>query len=135
MGYLYPKRKPEEGRPRGTVKRYPFEQTRLGFMLKYEVPHVYDLILRLTPRPGRSAPPMEIILAVCTASPDPSLRKPKFHRWLAQYAQKGVLCGRAKMPTPERMVFYHNLRRRKLARFVSETEKTAADSIPSDEDF
>jgi hypothetical protein len=83
-------------------------------MLKYEVPQVYDLIQSLTPIKKRKAPPVEIIRTVCAASPDPSLRKPKFHRWLEQYERSGVCCRRPKLPTPERMAFYYNLRRRKL---------------------
>jgi hypothetical protein len=114
------KRKREDGRPRGSYKIYPFEQTRLGFFLKYEVPVVYDLILSLTPPRERKAPPVDVIRAVCAASPDPSLLKPKFFRWLERYESSGVLCRRPKLPSVARMAFYYNIRSRKLARSVNE---------------
>ena len=37
----------EDGRPKGTLKRFPFDETRLGFMLRYEMPVVYYLLRRL----------------------------------------------------------------------------------------
>ncbi len=125
------KRRKQDGRPRGTYRIYLFEQTRLGFMLKYEVPVVYDLIMSLTPPKERRAPPVEIIRAVCAASPDPSLRKPKFQRWLEQYETSGVLCHRPKMPTPARMAFYHSIRSHKLALSVNAMNREkCATSVP-----
>ena len=35
------KRPGKSGRPKGTYKRYLFEETKLGFFLKYEVPEVF----------------------------------------------------------------------------------------------
>ena len=40
-------RRREDGRPRGTLKRFPFDETRLGFMLRYEMPVVYHLLRHL----------------------------------------------------------------------------------------
>ena len=40
-------RKREDGRPKGILKRFPFDETRLGFMLRYEMPVVYYLLRRL----------------------------------------------------------------------------------------
>mgnify|MGYP000458877157 CR=1 FL=1 len=40
-------RKREDGRPQGTLKRFPFDETRIGFMLRYEMPVVYHLLRRL----------------------------------------------------------------------------------------
>ncbi len=39
-------RRKQDGRPKGTLKRYRFDETRLGFMLRYEVPVVYDVLMR-----------------------------------------------------------------------------------------
>ncbi len=129
------KRKKEDGRPKGTYKIYPFEQTKLGFMLKYEVPEVYDLILTLTPTTKRKAPPVEIIRTVCAASPDPSLRKAKFFRWLEEYERSGVMCGRPTILTPKKMVFYHVLRKHKLERLQREMEEANALTDTSGNNF
>lgn len=73
----FPRRK-EDGRPTGTYKKYRFEETRLGFLLKYEAPVVYGIIMNLTPRAVYPEPKADLIEQVCRASGDPSLRKPKF---------------------------------------------------------
>ena len=41
-------RKKQDGRPKGTLKRYRFCQTRLGFMLRYEVPVVYGVLMNVS---------------------------------------------------------------------------------------
>lgn len=129
------KRKKEDGRPKGTYKIYSFEQTKLGFMLKYEVPEVFDLILSLSPKCKRKAPPVIIIRTVCAASPDPSLRKPKFFRWLEEYERSGVMCGRPTLPTAQRIVYYHNLRKHKLESRQREMEEENSLMDNSENDF
>ena len=115
--------KKENGRPRGTNKRFPFEQTRLGFMLKYEVPVVYDLIMNMTPPGPFPEPPYLLIKILCAASDDPSLKKPKFFRYLGEYAQKGLYCLRGKKNTPEREAFYSAIRKKKLDRFILQNQQ------------
>lgn len=114
---LSPNRRPEEGRPIGTLKKYPFEQTRLGFMIRYEMPIVYYLIRRLFPA-SDSEPSVEIIERLCRVSNDPSTQKPKFQRYLREYAKCGVCCKRAKLLTPERKNYYEMLRKHKMQKYV-----------------
>ncbi len=120
---LSPRRK-EDGRPTGTYKKYRFEETRLGFLLKYEAPAVFSIILNLTPRAVFPEPKVELIEQVCRASGDPSLRKPKFFRYLEEYRDMGIYCRRPKRLTPERASYYERLRKKKLARFIRENQST-----------
>lgn len=119
----FPHRK-EDGRPRGTYKKYPFEETRLGFLLKYEAPVVYSIILNLTPQSVFPEPKVELIEQVCQASGDPSLRKPKFYRYLEEYRYLGIYCRRPKRLTPERKAYYEKIRKKKLACFIRENRQT-----------
>ena len=120
---LQKSRKPEEGRPRGTLKRFPFEQTRLGFMLRYEMPVVYCLLRQLCP--GRPfEPDWRVVETVCRGSKDPSAGKPKFRRYLAEYAGQGVYCRRGKRLTSERKVYYEGMRRRKTEEYVRRNRRT-----------
>ncbi|MEG0646454.1 MAG: hypothetical protein RR471_04715 [Bacteroides sp.] len=116
-------RKKEDGRPKGTLKKFPFEQTRLGFMLKYEAPVVYGIILNMTPKVPFPAPLISVIETVCKASGDPSLRKPKFARYLVEYAKTGIYCKRGKRMTPAREYFYESIRKTKLERFIRENKR------------
>lgn len=88
-------------------------------MLRYEVPLVYHLLYILAPRHTRFEPEWEVVKAVCDASDDPSLRKPKFYRYLEEYRQHGVCCRRAKRLTPSRLAYYESVRRRKISDFVT----------------
>lgn len=117
-------RKKEDGRPKGTLKKFPFEQTRLGFMLKYEVPVVYSIIMNMTPKAPFPAPLVAVIETVCKASRDPSLRKPKFARYLAEYAKIGIYCKRGKRMNPAREAFYESIRKTKLERFIRENKRS-----------
>lgn len=117
------KRRKEDGRPRGTFKRFPFEQTRLGFMLRYEMPVVYYLLKRLSPPAPLFEPQWWLVDAVCRASKDPSYDKPKFKRYLAEYASKGVYCKRGKRLTPGRLVYYESVRRKKLEAFIQRNRR------------
>lgn len=117
------KRPGKRGRPPGTYKRYPFEQTKLGFFLKYEVPEVFCLIMHSLP-PGRyRVPPLPLVRIVCAASKDPSLRKPKFRRYMALYERDGLYCRRATVMTPEKKPFYDEMYRRKLEKFIGRNRK------------
>lgn len=115
--------KKEDGRPKGTLKKYKFEQTRLGFMLKYEVPLVYDILMEASTPCLFTAPPVRLVKAVCGASDDASLRKPKFQRYLADYESNGLCCKRAKILTPERKVYYDSIRKKKMAAYIRKNKK------------
>lgn len=113
-------RYPEDGRPKGTYKRFAFWQTPLGFMLRYEVPIIYHVLRMLAPRQVIFEPPYQVVKAVCDASPDPSLLKPKFRRYLEHYRSHGLYCRRAKRLTPARRAYYEALRRRKIAAYIAQ---------------
>lgn len=108
----------EDGRPKGTRKKYKFEETPLGFMLKHEVPAAYAVIMRMTPKGLFPEPTVRVIELVCNASPDASLSKPKFQRYLDLYKRDGIYCGRAKRLTPEREQYYQGVSKRKIDKYA-----------------
>lgn len=116
-------RRKQDGRPKGTLKRYRFDETRLGFMLRYEVPVVYDVLMQLLPFSYWPEPPIAVVEAVCKASKDPSLRKPKFYRYLEEYRRTGLYCKRPKRLTSQRRVYYQRLRDKKLARYIEQNSR------------
>lgn len=115
-------RKKVDGRPRGTLKRFPFDETRLGFMLRYEMPVVYYLLRRLYPSP-LFEPEWTLIESVCHASKDPSYHKSKFRRYLEEYMKDGVYCHRGKRLTSGRLNYYESIRRKKLEVFIRENRR------------
>ena len=106
-------RKREDGRPQGTLKRFPFDETRIGFMLRYEMPVVYHLLRRLCATQQPFEPDWQVIRSVAEASKDPSCGKAKFRRYLDEYRRDGVYCRRGKRLTPERKAYYEGICRRK----------------------
>lgn len=108
------------GRPKGSYKRFPFEQTRLGFMLKYETPAVFDLIIQLSPPNRKLRPHQALISAVCSASGDPAFCKPKFQTYFDEYVANGLYCKRGKKLTPERERYYERIRKKKLRKYIRE---------------
>lgn len=98
-------------------------------MLKYETPVICDVILSLIPHYKRSEPPVDVIRAVCAVSDDPSFKKSKFLRYLEEYERCGLYCKRGKKPTPERMVYYYNLRRTKLKSYIDQKQALLEDFI------
>lgn len=113
------KRKVADGRPRGTFKKFPFEQTRLGFLLKYEMPVVYDIVMDKYKDPSCLRPLAEVIELVSKASKDPTYKKPKFRRYMDEYIATGTCCKRAKVLTPELRVYYESIRKRKMEAFIA----------------
>lgn len=117
------KRRKEDGRPRGTFKKYKFEETKLGFMLKYETPVVYTILMNTLARTSCQEPPVELIEVVCRASQDISFEKPKFRRYLKEYARCGLYCHRPKRMTPEREIYYAHIRKVKKDKFIYRNRK------------
>lgn len=107
-----------KGRPKGTYKRYSFEQTRLGFFLKYECPALYEVLLRLALHGEFAEPKIQLIEIVCRNSNDSSLKKPKFERYLEEYRKKGVYCTRPKQMTPQRESYYKRIRGKKAKEYL-----------------
>lgn len=117
VGQTSPRRR-EDGRPRGTLKRFLFDETRLGFMLRYEMPVVYHLLRRLCAGQQPFEPDWRVIDTVARASKDPSYHKPKFRRYLEEYSRDGLCCRRGKRLTPGRKAYYEGIRRRKTEEFI-----------------
>lgn len=113
------RRRKENGRPRGTYKRFLFEQTHLGFFLKYEVPLVYEIIMSMTPQSPFLEPPYLLVQKICEASDDSSLRKPKFARYLQEYKQHGLFCHQGVKLTPVKEAYYKGIRDKKLHRYIA----------------
>ena len=95
----------------------------MGFFLKYEIPEVFQLIMQSLPAGRHRAPPLPLIRIVCSASKDPSLRKPKFRRYMELYERDGLYCRRATVMTPAKKPFYDEMRRRKLEKFICRNRK------------
>lgn len=116
-------RRKEDGRPKGTLKKYLFEETRLGFMLKYEVPVVFNIIMDMTPPGAFKEPPYLLVKTVCGASSDPALRKKKYFRYLEEYARTGLCCKRPKRLTSKRKTYYEGIREKKMQAFIEENRE------------
>ncbi|UYI64259.1 hypothetical protein [Bacteroides ovatus] len=117
------KRKFEQGRPKGTCKKYPFEQTRLGFLLKYEMPVAYGIIMQRYKDKSFPHPEAEVIELVCKASRDPTYKKPKFRRCMNEYAATGLYCKRPKLLTEGRKEYYESVRKKKMEAFIARNQK------------
>lgn len=108
----------KKGRPKGTKKKHKFEETKLGFMLKYETPLEYNLIMNASSNSPFPVPDVDIIELITNASDNDSFSKPKFKRYLNEYRENGIVCSRAKILTPERKLFYDRVRKSKIKNFT-----------------
>lgn len=91
-------------------------------MLKYELPALYEIIMRMSPKGVFVEPTMRTIRVVCSASNDPALKKPKFLRYLEEYQHKGLCCNRPKRLTVEREKFYTKMRGKRLNQYIQTNE-------------
>lgn len=87
-------------------------------MLKYEVPAVYEIVLRMSPKAPLTEPKIKLIELVCRASKDPLLRTKRFARYLEEYRRVGICCGRAKLLTPQREAYYKRKQEKRLEKFI-----------------
>lgn len=94
-------------------------ETKLGFMLFYEVPAVYKVIMQLTRSSYYPEPKVALIEIICSVSDDSSLKKPKFQRYLQEYKEKGLYCGRAMKINPKQESYYAAIRAKKTAKYIS----------------
>lgn len=108
----------QPGRPKGTRKKRKFDETRLGFMLKYETPLEYSLILAGTKKAIFIQPDWHLIESICGASGDISFSKAKFKTYLDEYKEYGIYCNRPKKITPERLTYYNKLKLNKVKSFT-----------------
>lgn len=117
------KRKLQDGRPRGTYKKYPFEQTRLGFLLKYEMPVVYRLLMLRYKDVPFPQPSPDVIRVICRGSRDKTCKKGKFKRAFEEYARNGICCRRPKLLTEKRKSYYDSIRKKKMQAFIRENRE------------
>ena len=87
-------------------------------MLLYEAPVVYNILLNNLPNTPFPEPSIELVEVICKASKDPSLNKPKFKRYLHEYAQTGLYCRRPPRLTPNRQSYYSRIRKNKIDRYI-----------------
>lgn len=82
-----PQKKP--GRPKGHSLKN-FDQTRIGFLMKHEVPIEYKLLMEVSDFLKIHAPSPELIEAISYASDDIFFKKAKFWRCLMDYKKYGL---------------------------------------------
>lgn len=111
------------GRPKGTRKQRQFEQTRLGFFLKYEAPIEYELIMRSTPQSAFPKPSIHLIETIAIASHNPVFKKNKYFKYLQEYKDKGLYMKEPKLLTESRRVFYQTLMDNRVKRYIKEQKK------------
>lgn len=111
------------GRPKGTRKKRLFEETRLGFLLKYEAPIEYQLIMSSTPKSVFPEPKIKIIEAITLASHNPVFQKNKFFRYLEEYRKNKLYCKRAKVLTSKRKVYYERIQMNQIKRYIEAKKK------------
>ena len=109
----------QKGRPKGTRLKRKFEETRLGFILKYEAQLEYEIIIKSTPKATFIKPDVDLIKAVCSASDNDSFKKPKFQRYLNEYIKFGIHCDRPKRLSAARKEYYERIRRNKVRKFIT----------------
>lgn len=107
------KRKRKPGRPKGHRLK-PFDQTRIGFLLKHEVPIEYQLLMEVTENLKLRAPSSELIEAVGYASNDPFFRKTKYWRCLMDYKKYGLRPPVAVKTNVSKELYYIRLRIAKM---------------------
>ena len=111
------------GRPKGTLRQFPFEQTRIGFMLRYEMPIVYGILKQLCGSQSPFEPEWWVIDSVAKASKDTSYGKPKFKRYLLEYQEKGLYCLRGKVLTPKRKAYYESVQKHKTQEYIRKNRR------------
>ena len=112
------RKKRGRGRPKGTHRRFKFEETRIGFMLRYEMTMVYHLLRQLCGKQSPFEPDWRVIDSVARASKDISYKKPKFKRYLDEYREKGLYCSRGRELTPKRKTYYESIRKHKSEEYI-----------------
>ena len=117
------RKKRGRGRPKGTHRRFNFEETRIGFMLRYEMPIVYGILKQLCGGQSPFEPEWWVIDSVAKASKDASYGKPKFKRYLMEYQEKGLYCLRGKVLTPKRKAYYESVQKHKTQEYIRKNRR------------
>lgn len=115
------------GRPKGTRIKRKFEETKLGFFLKYEAPIEYELIMESTPKSANPEPNIKMIEVVAASSHNPVFRKPKFFRYLEEYRVNKLCEPTPKRLTPKREEYYARMLENQNRRYLEEVRKKGYD--------
>lgn len=84
-------------------------------MLKYEAPFEYYLLMGDKEHYKRHyAPDHKEIYTLAKSSKNPVFLKPKFEKYLEEYKEFGLYCGRGKYLTRSRVKFYNGMRSKRL---------------------
>ena len=121
----------KKGRPEGTIRKRRFEETRLGFFLKYETPMEYWLIMKSIPMGEKGVPPAELIEFVGNASLDTSFRKPKFKRYLEEYKEKGVCISYSIQMTQRKARYYEKMNMLKNQVYIRQVKRKSTEPSQS----
>lgn len=109
---------------KGNQKKRHFDETKLGFFLKYEAPIEYELIMASTPKGVFPEPTMKIIEAITLASPNPVFQKNKFYRYMDEYKTNKLCTSKPKRMTPVKKEYYERLQSNQMKRYIEQRKKT-----------
>lgn len=105
------KRRKKIGRPK---KRRLFEETKLGYYLKMEVPFEYNLIMEACSRGGY--PSADLIEAIGYASLNVFFKKPEFRWALIEYRKTGLYPKTLYKSSVRKELHYINVRKENMQR-------------------
>lgn len=115
----------KKGRPKGTVKQYKFEETKIGFFLKYLCPVEYKLIVQSAPKNGRNVKPgAGLIEAVAIASKNSFLRSHKYFMYLEEYKKQGLWVKPPRKITPKKLAYFKSLRKKQEEEYLKEVRES-----------
>ena len=93
--------------------------------MKYGAPLTYHLMMKMSNTTNNYfyAPDIQTILIYAKASKDDVFKKPKFFRYLNEYDETGLYCGRPKIMNKERDVYYTRIMKNKRRRLKEKKEQ------------
>lgn len=113
--------RPKKRRIKKTLGRKPrkraFEETALGYLLKYEAPIEYSLIL--TTLGEKQAPSANFIEAISYASINPLFRKSKFRRALIEYRQHGLYSEHRNLANKSAVEYHQQVYLSQISKFLN----------------
>lgn len=110
------------GRPKGTVTKREFEETKVGCFMKIAAPLEYDIIMKSLPSGPFKLPLPEIVRIVAKASGNRVLMSTMFFKFLEYYETNGAYQPRKSKPTPE-LIRIYTKRKEDADRYVAENSR------------
>ena len=115
------KRKYTRKTGRKKIKRL-FEETRVGYYLKYEAPLEYGLIMEVAG--ARANPSADLIESIGYASLNILFKKPKFRRALIEYRKTGLYSGKPVKCPESSLSHFRKTRETNIKRAIRELKNT-----------